>query len=98
MTKKCDSGADITNGNYGLGSSSISPNPLWRIYPSRLGLGQGIFEAVDWSEALSGSVLAVYPWFARGGAAHYEIDAGVETVNALSGGIGDTIGFRGVSI
>ena len=91
-----DNHDDITLGNYGLDSSSISPNPLWRIYPSRLGLGQGVFESTGWSEAYAASFDATNPWFIRGGPAQVDALAGLETVSTHDGTAIAYFGFREV--
>ncbi|MCL2085316.1 hypothetical protein FWH09_00020 [Candidatus Saccharibacteria bacterium] len=93
--------SDITNGNYGLGSSGIINNSNWGIYASKLGLGQAIFESAGWSGAYAGSFGSGYPWFVRGSSS---VDADqaarsvVESIGVAHGGVNPSVGFRGVVV
>ncbi|MCL2085341.1 hypothetical protein FWH09_00155 [Candidatus Saccharibacteria bacterium] len=89
--------SDITNGNYGLGSSGIINNSNWGIYASKLGLGQAIFESSGWSGANAVSVDTSWPWFLRGGQSALTTSAGVESLSRNTGGASANSGFRGGS-
>ena len=80
-------------GSYGLNSSAITSNPNWGIYASKLGLGQAIFEAAQWSDATAGSITAANPWFVRGGYSDSVTGAGVESVSNANGGPGSPARF-----
>ena len=100
---------DIILGNYGAanflpgqaGSSLISPNPSWAIFPGRLGLGQAVFESSGWSGAFSRSLQVIHPWHRRGNSAYHLTQSnapGVESINVWHGNIGHHVGFRAEAV
>ncbi|MDR0887346.1 MAG: hypothetical protein LBM97_01505 [Candidatus Nomurabacteria bacterium] len=92
--------ASITGGRYGLGfnptavSAPVVDNANWNIYANKMGLGQAIFEASQWSNAYAYSVGATNPWFVRGGHANSTTVAGVESISVSSGGSVASVGWR----
>ena len=86
--------ADITNDYYGSGSSDIISNANWGIYASKLGLGQGLFEAAGWSGAAAPSVHAALPWVIRGGQSGSTTSAGIERLGGGEGAAAAQYGLR----